>query len=190
MKFSEEMKMLLQLQQLTKQNNPNVDIIREDYDNLLKTLLDGLKSLIRNNLVSECYPVTIEGDYPLPRCPEIRCKQVPGSYEQSELYSYTQAGGVPVFHWAALCEASAEGRRFAAKTVQVTLTAAGERFTKDLTALAEAEGLLLTAQPAVQTKNGAVLLPDFGTPQKIAGFLTDRDSDAPECFVSMHYLIQ
>ena len=77
MKFADEMKMLLQLQQQTKDNNPDVDLIRGDCDRLHKKLMTALKEHIRHMLVTESYPEKIEGDFELPLRPSVTCKKIP-----------------------------------------------------------------------------------------------------------------
>lgn len=190
MNFADEMKMLLQLQQQTRDNNPDVDIIREDCERLLQKLLTALKEHIRHRLVTESYPEKIEGDFELPLRPNISCGKIPRTPSEKQFYSYITKNGQPQLQWDALCTAAADGGLFTDKTVTVTLTKAGEQLLADLMKAAEAEGISLRYRPAVTTKTGRVTLSKFGTPERVASPLTAGKGTLLHYCVLAHYEIK
>ena len=176
MSFADEMKMLLQLQQQTKDNTPDVDIIRGDCDRLYQKLLSALKEHIWKMLVTESYPERIEGDFALPLQPAVTCRKIPRMPEQKQFFSYSTKNGQPTLTWEPLCTATAEGGLFTERTVTVTLTKAGEALLSRFMQDAEAEGITLRFSPSVMTKTGRVILQKFGVPEAAANPMTARGS--------------
>ena len=189
MKFADEMKMLLQLQQQTKDNNPDVDLIRGDCDRLHKKLMTALKEHIRHMLVTESYPEKIEGDFELPLRPSVTCKKIPRVPQTKQFYSYTTKNAQPVMTWEPICTASAAGGLFSDKSVTVTLTPAGEALLSRFMQEAEAEGISLRYFPAVMTRTGRVRLEKFGTPAQIDNPMTVKGTPLHYCVLA-HYEIK
>ena len=79
MKFSEEMKMMLQIQQLAiqKQKQENLRAAQADYSKLLQKILSDLKAQIRSDIASGKFSLKIEGDCELPAFPMVQCGAIP-----------------------------------------------------------------------------------------------------------------
>lgn len=190
MNFADEMKMLLEIQQQTRDNNPDADIIREDCDRLLQKLLNSLKEHIRHRLVTESYPEKIEGDFELPLRPEVSCGKIPRVPSQKQFYSYCTKNGQPLLQWDAICIGATEGGLFIDRTVTVTLTRAGEELLARLIRAAEQEGISLRYIPAVTTKTGKTPLAKFGVPERVANPLTAGKGTLLHYCVLAHYEIK
>lgn len=184
------MKLLLQLQRQTADNNPDVDIIRKDCERLLQKLLTALKEHIRHRLITDSCPERIEGNFELPRELSVTCGKIPRVPGNKQFYSYSRKNGQPMLQWDALCTAVAEGGLFSDKTVTVTLTPAGEQLLGDLMQAAESEGITLRFLPAVMTRTGRQILERFGTPVHIPNPITAGKGAPPICCVIAHYEIQ
>ena len=190
MKFSEEMKMMLQLQHLSRQKKTDVTAVQEDYERLLQQILSDLKNQIRHDLISEKFAAVIEGDFLLSPNPSVRCTKIPTLGDEPKMYFYRTAGNLHTFHWGPLCLGKYDGKRMASKNVLVELTAAGEKLLPDLSALAAEDGIQITCQPALNTKAGSVVLPAFGRFEKVTNPKHDKDGRLLEYCVNIHYLIE
>ena len=164
MNFSEEMKMKLQIQQLSVQNQKkaNLQAVQEDYSRLLQKILSDLKEQIRCDMEAGAFTLAIEGDFELPNALRVQCAAVPPLEEPSELYSYQTIGDTNYFCWADICLGIKDGKRLASKNISLEQTEAGKRLLDDLSKLAAGEGIQLSYQPAVDTKHGKYILPKFG----------------------------
>ena len=99
MKFSEEMKMMLQIQQITIQNQKKASLkaAQDDYNKLVQKILSCLKAQIRRDMKAGKFTLSIEGDCELPNAPNVQCVAIPAIEEQSELYSYQTINNISYF---------------------------------------------------------------------------------------------
>ena len=191
MKFSEEMKMMLQIRQLSLQNQKinNLRAAQADYTKLVQKLTADLKAQIRRDVTEGTLSLKIEGDMDLPLCPSVQCGTVPQLDEPSALFSYQTRDSLSYFCWAAVCRGIYDGKRMASKNVCIELTEAGRRLLSDLSATAQEEGIGLTFQPALLTRTGKVILPQFGQFENVPHPKHGKKGVLNDYFVNMHYEI-
>ena len=191
MNFSEEMKMQMQIRQLTEQNQKkaNLQAVQDDYSRLLQKLLSDLKEQIRSDMEAGIFTLAIEGDFALPIAPKVPCAAIPQLEEPQEMFSYQTADGIPHFCWADICLAIKDGKRLASKNISMELTEAGKRLLDDFSGLAAGEGIQLVFQPAVDTRHGKFILPKFGQYENVPKLKRGKIGNLNGYFVNVHYKI-
>ena len=191
MKFSDEMKMMLQIQQLTiqKQKQANLRAAQADYSKLLQKILSDLKTQIRRDIASGKFTLKIEGDCELPVSPTVQCGTIPQLEEKSPLYDYQTIEGINYFCWTDICRGIYDGKRMASKNVCMELTEAGQRLMSDLICGALEDGIQLTFQPALHTKTETVILPKFGQYENVQSPKHGKKGVLNDFYVNMHYEI-
>ena len=189
MNFSEEMKMMLQIQQMAIQNQKKASLkaAQDDYNKLVQKILSYLKAQIRNDIKAGKFALSIEGDCELPNSPNVQCGDIPALDEQSELYSYQVIDNVNCFCWSEICRGKTDGKRLASKNICVELTEAGQRLLDDLKCLAAEEGIQLDFQPILDTKSGKMILPKFGQFEKVPNLKRGKNGTLNDYYVNMHY---
>lgn len=190
-KFSEEMKMMLQIEQIEIQNQKKASLksVQDDYNKLIQKILSCLKMQIRKDMEEKKFSYSIEGDCELSNSPNVKCLTIPTCNEKSELYSYQTIDNISYFCWTNICHGIKDGKRLASKNICVELTEAGKQLLSDLASCAAEEGILLEFQPALDTKNGKVILPKFGKYENVPKLKIGRNGTLNEYFVNMHYRI-
>lgn len=191
MKFSDEMKMMLQIQQLTlqKQKQANLRAAQADYSKLLQKILSDLKAQIRHDIATGKFSLKIEGDCELQVSPMVQCDVIPQLEEKSPLYDYQTVDGINYFCWGEICRGLYDGKRMASKNVCIELTEAGKRLMSDLICGALEDGIQLTFQPALHTKTDTVILPKFGHYENVPGLRHGKKGVLNDFYVNMHYEI-
>lgn len=189
MNFSEEMKMMLQIQQLALQEQKKASLraAQDDYDKLVQKILSILKAQIRNDVKEGVFSLSIEGDCTLPNSPNVQCSSIPQTDEQSELYSYRMINNSSYFCWSEICQIKYDGKRLASKNVSVELTKAGKQLLDDLNQHAAKDGIQIEFQPVLDMKSGKVILPKFGQFEKIPELKRGKKETLNDLFVNMHY---
>gem|GEM_PF-3255615 len=191
MKFSEEMKMLQQVRQLSLMKKTDTEAVEEDYQELLQKILSDLKEKIRKGIVAGAFDRDIAGDYELSPFHAMRCAKIPRLGDEPKLYYYETVGSIHMFHWLPLCIGKYDGKRMASKNVCIELTAAGEKLLADFSALAKAEGIHISCQPALHTKTDeSVVLPKFGTYEKVANPKHMKKGALSDFYINVHYMLE
>ena len=190
-KFSEEMKMMLQIQQLSLQNQrvENLRAVQEDYQNLVQKLLNDLEMQIRSDIAGGKFTASIEGDSALPLSPVLQCSKIPQLEESPKLFYYETTNNTIVFRMAPLCRGIYDGKRMASKNVCIELTEAGRKLLGDFSEAAQQDGIALTFQPALMTKNGQVILPQFGVFEYVPNAKHGKKGVLNDFYVNIHYVI-
>lgn len=183
--------MMLQIRQLELQNQKIASLraAEADYSKLVQKLLTDLKAQIRSDITEGKFALKIEGDIDLPLNPSVQCDAIPQLDEESALFSYQSADGINCFCWGAIARGIYDGKRMASKNVCIELTDAGKRLLNDLSALAKEEGIALLFQPALYTRNGKVILAQFGQYENIPHPKHGKKGVLNDYFVNMHYEI-
>ncbi len=189
MNFSEEMKMMLQIQQLALQEQKNASLraAQADYDKLVQKILSILKAQIRSNVKEGAFSLSIEGDCTLPNSPNVQCSSIPQTDEQSELYSYQMINNDSFFCWSEIFCIKYDGKRLASKNVSVELTEAGKRLLEDLKRCAAEDGIQIEFQPVLDTQNGKIVLPKFGKFEKVPELKRGKKGVLSSQYVNIHY---
>lgn len=189
--FSEEMKMMLQIRQLTlkEEKTANLRAVEEDYNRLVQKIVSDLETQIRLDVSEGRITLRIEGDAEMPLTPSVPCVKIPQLEEPSKLFVYQMIDGIPHFCWAPVCSGIYDGKRMASKNVCISLTDAGKRLLNDVSDAAEADGVILTFRPALIGKSGKVILNAFGQNENVPGPRHGKKGILLDYFVNMHYEI-